>query len=289
MTTVETWTLAVKALWQRQMPAEPSIAIHRYQPQQRQSVPWLTLSLKAIAGASPGLGEAVSVTPITPPRIQSLERSYGPVTAGNESFAGNVLYLGVSDLVTKDGLKTALSALDVSLSDVTDEENPVVFSLVDVPSGPGEFSVNRERGEVQFVDAPADGSVFSATFYVLFTSRSVQPFRLAGVALTEAWSNTPEQQALLEQIIVAATEESNQVKRDLGFLDWRLLSLGPAETVWLRLGEVDEWVYRQETATSFQFETMVETLHTSGEDIRRVELQLGVETHAAGTEYMTIR
>ena len=200
------------------------------------------------------------------------------VEASNERFLDNFRRLRLHPLPLRkrpSSTEPQFTEDDVQIVNVTDQNNPVSYQVVEQPAALHEFALDATRAEVRFGQAQQLGDQLSVSHWTVTWRDEIRALRYNGTLTLEVWAGSFEAADTIARRLQDRLRTQPSLLREKGFARLRPASLAPAQNSQHDpLGNAAFSAWRQKLGYVFTFEAEEGGELSSGGIIERIDVDM---------------
>lgn len=195
-----------------------------------------------------------------------------------DTFDQNLKTLRIAPLPLKrnpSATTTKFGAGDISIKNVTEQDNQIVYTFTDKPTQPNEYTVKTATAEIIFgTPQTPDDKLEIAHWTVTWRDEILGDIFRGQIAL-EVWANTLNQSREVSRKLQDKLKTDRSLLRNKGFVDLKPSALRPAENtthVPVAGSAFPVWIQTLEYKFTFEAEDGGEL--SSGVPIKRIDIDM---------------
>lgn len=236
-------------------------------------IPAVVLSLQLDQAKGAGLGRFVRAGDTIVQSTTIIE-----VAPSVDTFAENLKTLRIAPLPLKrnpSATTTKFGASDISIKNVTDQNNQVNYTLTDKPTQPTEYTVKTATAEIIFGAPQTPNDKLEVSHWTVTWRDEILGDTYRGQIAMEVWANTINQSREVSRKLQDKLKTDRSLLRNKGFVDLKPISLKAAENVThvpVAGSAFPVWVQTLEYRFTFESEDGGEL--SSGIPIKRIDIDM---------------
>jgi hypothetical protein len=236
-------------------------------------VPAVVFSLRLDQSKGAGLGRFVRSGDSIVQSTSVIE-----VAASLDTFADNLRFLRIAPLPLKrnpSSTGSGFSSNDISIRNVTQQNNPIAYTFIGKPEQPNEYTVKTATAEIIFGAPQTPNDKLEITHWTVTWRDEILGDTFRGQIAMEIWANTSTQSRELSRRLQDKLKSDRSLLRGKGFVDLKPVALRPAENV-THVPVVGSafpvWIQTLEYGFTFEAEDGGEL--SSGIPIKRIDVEM---------------
>jgi len=263
----------VEALTSGSDPLLPADRLGPRKPTASVEVPAVVLSLRLDQAKGQGLGRFVRAGDTVAQTTNIIE-----VAPSGDTFSPNLKTLRIAPLPLKrnpSSTSAKFGATDISIRNVTQQNNPIDYSFTAQPAQAAEYTVKTATAEIVFGNAQTPGDKLEVSHWTVTWRDEILGDIFRGQISMEVWANTINQSRDLSRKLQDKLKLERALLRGKGFVDLKPVALRPAENLShapVAGSAFPVWIQTLEYGFMFEAEDGGEL--SSGIPIKRVDVDM---------------
>jgi Tfp pilus assembly major pilin PilA len=256
--------------------SEPLLSAERMGPRKPTAsveIPAVVFSLQLDQAKGAGLGRFVRAGDTIVKSTNIIQ-----VALSVDTFAENLRTLRIAPLPLKrnpSSTSTRFGASDISIKNVTDQNNEITYTFTDKPAQPNEYTVKTATAEIIFGAAQTPNDKLEVAHWTVTWRDEILGDIFRGQLAMEVWANSISQSREVSRKLQDKLKTDRSLLRNKGFVDLKPAALKPAENmthVPVTGSSFPVWIQTLEYKFTFEAEDGGEL--SSGIPIKRIDVDM---------------
>jgi|GEM_PF-2736945 len=236
-------------------------------------IPAVVFSLQLDQAKGAGLGRFVRAGDTIVQSTSIIE-----VAPSVDTFSENLKTLRIAPLPLKrnpSATSTKFGAGDISIKNVTDQNNQIDYTFTEKPTQPSEYTVKTATAEIIFGSPQTPNDKLEISHWTVTWRDEILGDTFRGQIAMEVWANTINQSREVSRKLQNKLRTDRSLLRNKGFVDLKPVALRPAENlthVPVVGSAFPVWVQTLEYRFTFESEDGGEL--SSGIPIKRIDIDM---------------